>query len=74
MNPVYRYLFGRQLRKLRLERGLQQKAVAASLHISPSTYSNYENGVFLPDLETLLLLADLFEVSLDELAGRGKLE
>ncbi|MCD8067304.1 MAG: helix-turn-helix domain-containing protein [Lachnospiraceae bacterium] len=74
MNPVYRYLFGRQLRKLRLERGLQQKAVAASLHISPSTYSNYENGVFLPDLETLLLLADLFEVSLDELAGRGELE
>ncbi len=74
MNQVYRYLFGRQLRKLRLERGLQQKAVAASLHISPSTYSNYENGVFLPDLETLLLLADLFGVSLDMLAGRDEIK
>ncbi|MCD7738107.1 MAG: helix-turn-helix domain-containing protein [Lachnospiraceae bacterium] len=74
MNPVYRYLFGRQLRKLRLERGLQQKAVAASLHISPSTYSNYENGIFLPDLETLLLLADLFGVSLDVLAGRDEIK
>ncbi len=71
MNPTYRILFGQRLKRLRLERGLQQKAVAASLHISPSTYSNYENGVYLPGVETLILLADLFQISLDELTGHS---
>ncbi len=71
MNPTYRALFGQRLRTLRLERGLQQKAVAASLHISPSTYSNYENGIYLPNMETLILLADLFQISLDELTGHS---
>ncbi len=73
MNPTYRIFLGQRMRALRLERGLQQKAVAASLHISPSTYSNYENGIHLPDVETLIQLADLYQVSLDELTGRREL-
>ncbi|MCD8326504.1 MAG: helix-turn-helix domain-containing protein [Lachnospiraceae bacterium] len=70
MNPTYRYLFGMQLRALREERGLQQKVVAASLRISPSTYSNYENGIYSPNLDTLIQIADLFDISLDRLVGR----
>ena len=70
MDRTYRIYFGQRLKKLRLQRGLQQKAVAASLHVSPSTYSNYENGIYLPGIEVLMLLADLFGVTLDELTGR----
>ncbi|MCD8379928.1 MAG: helix-turn-helix domain-containing protein [Lachnospiraceae bacterium] len=70
MNPTYRIFFGQRLKKLRLQQGLQQKTVATSLHVSPSTYSNYENGVYLPGIEALMLLADLFGVTLDELTGR----
>ncbi|MCD7751770.1 MAG: helix-turn-helix domain-containing protein [Lachnospiraceae bacterium] len=70
MDRTYRIYFGQRLKKLRLQQGLQQKAVAASLHVSPSTYSNYENGIYLPGIEALMLLADLFGVTLDELTGR----
>ena len=35
-----------------------------------SLISNYENGYSTPDIFTLCKLADIFEISLDELVGR----
>lgn len=64
--------FGEFLTKLRKERGILQKELAAHLHMSVSTISSYENGVHTPDLDTLIKLADFYEVSTDYLLQRTR--
>ena len=44
---------------------------AAVLNISRQAYSNYENGTRLPDLETACVIADYFQISLDQLVRVG---
>ena len=62
--------FGEKLYRLRLERGIYQKQLAAYLHVSVCTISNYENGVHSPDLKTLCKLANYFHVSADYMLDR----
>ena len=62
--------FPERLRLLRSLRRITQKEAARSLHLSPGTLSNYENGVHEPDYVTLGRLADLYGVSTDYLLGR----
>ena len=62
--------FGKLLAKLRKEKGVLQKEVANYLNVTVATISNYEKGVHLPDLNTLIMLADFFDVSTDYLLQR----
>lgn len=62
--------FGEKLYRLRIERGIYQNQLAAYLHVSVGTISNYENGVHSPDLKTLCKLANYFHVSVDYLLDR----
>ena len=62
--------FGERLYSLRIERGVYQKQLAAYLHVSVGTISNYENGVHSPDLKALRRIADFFHVSVDYLLDR----
>lgn len=62
-----------QLRKLRKEKQLYQKDVAAYLGIDRTTYVKYETGASQPDHETLARLADYFGVTVDYLLGREEL-
>jgi transcriptional regulator with XRE-family HTH domain len=57
------------LKKLRVNKGLKQEQVAEYLEIGRSTYTHFENGQD-PDIRTLQKLADIYNVSLDELVGR----
>lgn len=59
-----------KLKTLRKHLGLTQKQVANEIGLMVETYANYELGRREPDLETLIKLADFFNVSLDELMGR----
>lgn len=59
-----------KLKELRIERGIQQKDLAALLGIGANTLSQYENGKREPDNNTLVQLADYFGVSTDYLLGR----
>ena len=52
--------------------GLSQAAVAESIGVGVRAYQNYEYGTRVPPLETVVALADLFDVSLDELVGRER--
>ncbi len=61
---------GTLLTMLRKEKGLLQKDVADYLHLTVSTVSNYEKNVRMPNLETLVRLADLYDVSTDYLLQR----
>ncbi|MBO5473804.1 MAG: helix-turn-helix transcriptional regulator [Lachnospiraceae bacterium] len=62
--------FGEFLAELRKERGLLQKEVANYLKVTVATISNYEKGVHSPDLNTLIKLADFFDVSTDYMLQR----
>lgn len=49
---------------------MSQKDLAAQLNIRRQTVSAYEREVSIPDIYTLIRVADIFDISLDELAGR----
>lgn len=56
-----------KLLELRQERDLTQKQLCEDLRISRANYSYFENGWRMPDIDTLLLIAGYYNVSLDEL-------
>ena len=56
------------LKKMR--RNLTQREVAKYLGIAPSNYNGYEKAGRLPDIITLIKLADYYNCSLDTLVGR----
>lgn len=64
--------FGEFLAKLRKEKGILQKELAAYLNMTVGTVSNYEKGVHMPDLNTLIKLADFYDVSTDYLLQRTR--
>lgn len=57
------------LKILRKKMDIGQKELAAFLNVSVGTISNYENGVHSPDMETLVKIADFYDVSIDRLLG-----
>lgn len=59
------------LLELRQSRSLTQKQLCEDLNIGRSTYSYFETGSRIPDIETLLQIARYYHVSLDELTGSG---
>lgn len=61
---------GKTLKELRKNLGLTQQKVADTLNISRVNYTRYETDVSCPDYDTLLLLADFYDVSLDYIFGR----
>lgn len=60
---------GDRLRQLRLERHLSQEEVARQVGITRSAYSHYEINNRHPVYETLIKLANYFNVSLDYIIG-----
>ena len=64
---------GKQIKKHRQELGLSQDELAEKIYVSRQTISNWENDKNYPDVKSLLLLANLFGISLDILV-KGDLE
>lgn len=58
---------GQQLKAHRKEVGISQDELAEKIFVSRQSISNWENNKTYPDIHTLLLLAETFGVSLDEL-------
>jgi len=59
-----------RLKEVRNEKGLNQKKIAAYLNITQQTYSDYETGRTNPDINTLILISNILETSIDYLLGR----
>ena len=57
-----------KLLELRQQHNLTQKQLCENLNISRSVYSYFECGRRIPDIDTLLMFAEYYDVSLDELA------
>lgn len=61
---------GEKIYKLRTEKNLSQGDLADRLDVSRQSVSKWENDTAVPDLDKLIKLCDIFEISLDELTGR----
>ena len=63
-------VFTERLRALRKERGMTQAEVAEKISIAYRNYQRLEANGNTPNFSNLVQLADLFDVSMDYLAGR----
>ena len=58
---------GKEIRRLRIDRGLTQEALASALHVTAQTVSKWECGTSFPDVQLLPEIAVFFGVSIDRL-------
>jgi transcriptional regulator with XRE-family HTH domain len=56
-----------QLIQFRKSQGLTQNELAKKIHVSRQTVSHWENGRTYPDIQSLLLLAELYDVDVNDL-------
>jgi len=64
--------FKENLKKLRKEKNISQEQLAEKLNISRQAISKWKSGKAYPDMDNLILLRDIFNVSLDELIVNEK--
>lgn len=60
--------------RLRNERGITDYKVAKDTGISTATLSNWKNGAYRPKIDKLLIIADYFGVSVEDLIKNDGLE
>lgn len=65
---------GSMLQELRKNKNITQEQVARELGVSVAAVSKWETNNSLPDILTLINLADYFEISLDEMTGRNQVQ
>ena len=58
---------GQNLKEARKFKGLTQKEVATTLHMTQQQYSRFENGVFELNYQQILTLCSLYEITPNEL-------
>ena len=58
-------MIGEKLKSRRTELALTQDEVAKNLHVSRQAISNWELGKNYPDLETIIVISDYYQISLD---------
>jgi len=65
--------FAQRLRLLREARQLTQVRLAELIEVDARAYNRWERGTIAPQLDTLIKIADVLQVPLDELVGRKPL-
>lgn len=68
MNKIGRFIF-----KLRKEKGLSQTGLAVLIPVNRQAVSSWELGKSLPDSQTLIILGEIFEVSINDLLAGERL-
>jgi len=64
---------GNQIKKYRQEAQMSQEELANRIYVSRQTISNWENDKSYPDVNSLVLLGEIFQISLDKLI-KGDIE
>ena len=64
---------GKQIKVYRQEAHLSQEELANRVYVSRQTISNWENDKSYPDVNSLVLLSEIFQISLDKLI-KGDIE
>lgn len=63
---------GKKIKQKRTELGITQEVLAERVNVARSTISNWEIGRNYPDIQTIVLLSDELDISLDELLKEDK--
>ncbi|MCL2061617.1 MAG: helix-turn-helix domain-containing protein [Firmicutes bacterium] len=63
-------IFGENLYLYRTQEKLTQKQLADKLGLSANNIGHWEKGRTEPDIKTIIKLADIFDVTTDDLLGR----
>lgn len=58
-----------RLKELRKSNKMNQEELSEKIHVSRQTLSNWETGKNYPDLQNLLYLCELYNITLDELVN-----
>lgn len=66
--------FNDKLIELRKSRGWSQEKIGELVNVSRQTVSKWELGLTTPELEKLIELSGIFEISIDELVGKSSAE
>ena len=59
--------FGDRLKQIRADQGLSQEQLAEKIGVSRQAITKWETNRGLPDVENMIILAEIFKVTLDEL-------
>lgn len=62
------------LKKLRTEKGISQKALGEAVQVSQQSINKYENHNVIPDINTLIAMANYFDTSIDYLVGNTDIQ
>lgn len=62
---------GKKIKSLRVEKDLTQLQLADLLNLSKANISKYESDIVEPNIETLKMLSNIFDVSVDYLIGKN---
>ena len=73
MQGGYEMELGKQIKMHRQEAHLSQEELANRVYVSRQTISNWENDKSYPDVNSLVLLSEIFQISLDNLI-KGDIE
>ena len=64
--------FGERLLELRKEHNMTQEDLANKIHVTRQTISKWELDMTVPDMDILIDLSQLFQISIDELVGNAE--
>ena len=63
----------KNLKQLRIEKGISQQKLGESLGVTQQSINKYENHSVEPDIHTLIMLANYFNTSVDYLIGHTEI-
>lgn len=63
-------IFLSRLKQERKKKKYSQNSIANILNITKATYSKYELGIITPSIDKIIILANLYKVSIDYLIGK----
>ncbi|KIU20097.1 helix-turn-helix domain-containing protein [Weissella cibaria] len=63
---------GEKIKIIRENKKISQENMAKSLHVSYQAVSNWERGKSYPDISNIIMISDLYNISLDELIREDK--
>ncbi len=66
--------YNERIREVREAHSLTQQTVASIIHVGQRTYSDYESGKTRIPIDTLLILARYYNLSLDYMTGASNVK
>lgn len=69
---VMRMIFAEKLKSIRKQAGLSQEQLAEKLGVSRQAVTKWETNMGIPDIENMMAISTLFDISIDELLSNER--